>query len=147
MLLNTSRNLWRKNKHQADNWDPDRQEDFFTHQEFGRKHLLQDHLAMLQWHYGTLYQDVYGMKVPLKYFKNISKHIYLKMHSTCNACEKVSHYILFTVLYQISSYYYYIYSFSSMTTYLFPVWQTYFFFFIYANNFWNCANICIYTKH
>ena len=28
-----------------------------------------------------------------------------------------------------------IYSFSSVTTYIFPIWQAYFFFFIYANNF------------
>ena len=36
---------------------------------------------------------------------------------------------------------------SSITTYVFLVWQTYFFFFIYANNFWNCTHIGIYTKY
>ena len=29
----------------------------------------------------------------------------------------------------------------------FPIWQTYFSFHIYVNNFWNCRHMCIYTKY
>ena len=64
MVQNSSKNSQRKNKLQADHWDPDHQEDFLAHQEFGKKHLPQDHLAMLYQCYGTPYQDTYGMKVP-----------------------------------------------------------------------------------
>ena len=49
-----------------------------------------------------LYQDAYRMKVPLPLLFNVSKHTYLKMHSTGKAREKVSLCILFTVLYKIS---------------------------------------------
>ena len=40
--------------------------------------------------------------------QNIYIYIYIIMHSTCKACEKVSHCILFTVLYQKLYYYYYL---------------------------------------
>ena len=39
-------------------------------------------------------------------FRKHLKTYLFKMHSTCKACEKVSHCILFTVLYQILYYYY-----------------------------------------
>ena len=104
MLPNTFRNSHRKNKHQIDHWDLDHQEDFFTHQEFGRKHLLQEHLALLHQHYGMLYQDAYWMKVPLLYGKKHLKTYLFKVHLTCKAGEKLSHCILFTVPYQISHY-------------------------------------------
>ena len=39
-----------------------------------------------------------------------------------------------------------IYSFSPMFTYIFLVWQTYFFFLIYTNDCWNCSLMCISTK-
>ena len=41
----------------------------------------------------------------------------------------------------------YIYSFLSITSHAFLVWQAYFFFLVYANNFLNCTHTCMYTKY
>ena len=40
-----------------------------------------------------------------------------------------------------------IYPFTSMTTYGFLIWQTYFSFLVYTITFWNCTHMCIYPKN
>ena len=40
-----------------------------------------------------------------------------------------------------------IYSSSSMTTYVFPIYQTLFLFLIYANDFWTCTHMYIYIQN
>ena len=74
-----------------------------------KKHLSPDHSAMLHWHYGTPYQDCFGMKLPPPYSEKTLKHTSSKKLSTCKAHEKVSHCILFSALYQMLYYYYYYY--------------------------------------
>ena len=53
----------------------------------------------------------------------------------------------FTVIHKEFTFGSHICSFIPMTTYGFLVWQTYFFFLIYVNIFWNYTYMCIYTKY
>ena len=74
-------------------------------------------------------------------------HIYDPLSIPCLEVIFIANsYDLFTTIHKDFTFCSHACSITSMTTYRFLVCQTYFFFFIYVNNFWNCTSMCTYTK-